>query len=209
MWDVNWIEIVTLSLVIGTFGFAYRKRVWNYLLRTQQFKLLVGSELCDGGNQSDLLQNVSYNSTQKIKVDTPQEITFLLRLKAKPKSFYFSLRYLDNKGEDLPQSQIEFKAISGFQAHPEYWSVDGRLDPDSGFKGTVQMSERRHAIKDCYIRITALIQQSCIGTLRFEGKYRIDDGHRLSAKSEAKLTIKINESASHKEGSHKEGSQTE
>ena len=118
---------------------------------------------------------------------------------------HYSLRYLDNDGEDLPQSQIEFKEVKGFQAHPKYWSVSGQSDHEGGLRGLVQYPpDRRNVEKDCYVRITALVKQSCIGTLRIEGKYRIDGGHRFSVKSEAKLTIEINKSASHTGGSQPE-----
>lgn len=178
---------------------------WPYFRRPSQFKLEIASKLSDVAYESNLSVNERYNGSQLLSVPSDCSITFLLRLKSKQKQIHFRLHYTDQKGNDFPDSIIALERATGFEMYPQYWGIDGRTDHEGGVQGNISYpSNRRKTEKDCYIRVTAKVRQSCCGILKFEGFYNLKDDRRLSAKCQARLNIQIIPSVFHKEGSQKQ-----
>ncbi len=185
-------------LVIGKFF----RWTWPYLWRSRQFRREISPDLCSGDyNTQQLPSKDKYDTSQTLSVVGDGTITFLLRLKTKQKQVDFGLRYLGKDGKDFPNSVIELTEVNGFRVHLKYWNIDGHRDYEGGLRGIISYPSRRDAEKDCYMRITAQIRQSCCGILRFEGRYLLEDGRPLSAKSEARLNIQFTPLVPDKEGS--------
>ena len=190
-WEIAAFFILAAGALIAVCGWL--RWLWPYLWRFRQFDLEIGSALCSDDYHADLPKDERYNRNQTITIDSPQKVTLLVRLQSKQKSVYFALRYLGNDGKDFPNAQIAFVEAKGFQAHEQYWSVDGHPNSEGSLKGRVQHPARRNAEKDCYMRVTAKVRQSCNGTLRFEGQYDVRGDRKLSAKADAKLDIQVTE----------------
>jgi len=200
-WEIASFSILAVATLIAIC--KYGRSLCPYLCHFWQFKLEISSDLYSGDyNTQHLPSNDDiYNSSQTLSVVGNSTITFLLRLKTKQKKVDFRLRYLGIDGKDFPEDVIKLVKPYGFQADLRYWDVTGNTDYESGLTGMITRPSKRDFEKYCYMRVTVEIKQSCCGILKFEGRYRLEDGRSLSAKCQARLNIQVTPSIPDKEGS--------
>lgn len=189
-----WEKASFFILAVGTLIAIGRtaRWAWPYLKRHGQFKLEVGTELCSSNRDARLSGNEVYKPSQILSVTNSGTITFLLRLKSKQKHVFFKIRYLGADGKDFSNSVITLEKAEGFHGYPQYWNAQGQSDYQGGLQGQIAYPDgRRDAEKDCHMKITAKVMQSCCGILKFEGRYSTNDGRGMIATSKARLNIRF------------------